>query len=176
MPSRNGNSVSYLISRLTGLGDTKIAGPATIAERGLEPARSNDRWPQVAPHCQFEIPEALWSSCAVAELVEYCRDLGIHFVFSIQIDDPLPQSINVDVIAVGVNAPLHVMLAGCAGLPDDFEPHLTSDPLLIKNEFADDESQNALAIGHRGSLQIPPGEVSQIPPPARQDRAIAESW
>ncbi|MCK1587902.1 hypothetical protein [Bradyrhizobium sp. 169] len=80
-------------------------------------------------------------------MIEYCRDLGIHFVFSIQLDNPLPQPINVDVIAVGVNAPLHVMLAGCAGLPDDLEPHLTSDPLLIKNDFAYDKSQNALAIG-----------------------------
>ncbi|NOJ50925.1 hypothetical protein [Bradyrhizobium archetypum] len=39
-------------------------------------------------------------------LIEYCSDLAIHFVFSIQLDDPSPQPINVDVIAVGVNAPL----------------------------------------------------------------------
>ncbi|UGY30474.1 hypothetical protein HU675_0050980 (plasmid) [Bradyrhizobium septentrionale] len=88
-------------------------------------------------------------------MIEYCRDLGIHFLFSIQLDDPLPQPINVDVIAVGVNAPLHVMLAGCTGLPDDLEPHLTSGPLLIKNDFADHKSQNALAIGCRRGGRVP---------------------
>jgi hypothetical protein len=76
-------------------------------------------------------------------------------LFSIQLDDPSPQPINVDVVAVAVNAPLYVMLAGCAGLPDDLEPHLTSGPLLIKNDFADDKSQNALAIGCRRGGRIP---------------------
>ncbi|MDI2078499.1 hypothetical protein, partial [Bradyrhizobium sp. Mp27] len=32
-----------------------------------------------------------------AFLIEYCRDLAIHLVFSVQLDDPLPQPINVDV-------------------------------------------------------------------------------
>lgn len=54
-----------------------------------------------------------------------------------------------------VNAPLQVMLAGCGGLLDDLEPHLTSGPLLIKNDFADDKSQNALAIGCRRGGRIP---------------------
>src|SRR6516164_9020086 len=35
------------------------------------------------------------------------------------------------------------------------EPHLTSGPLLIKNDFADDKSQNALAIGCRRGGRVP---------------------
>ncbi|UWU75785.1 hypothetical protein N2603_38430 [Bradyrhizobium huanghuaihaiense] len=87
--------------------------------------------------------------------MEYCRNLAIHLVFSVQLDDPLPQSIDVDLIAVGLNAPLNVMLAGCAGIPDDLEPHLTSGLLLVKNDFTNDKSQNALAIGYRGGGCIP---------------------
>ncbi|WP_275503577.1 hypothetical protein [Bradyrhizobium yuanmingense] len=46
-----------------------------------------------------------------------------HFLFNIQLDDPLPQPY-VDVIAIDANPPLNAMLAGCAGLPDDLEPQL----------------------------------------------------
>lgn len=90
-----------------------------------------------------------------AFVIEYRRDLAIHLVFSIQLANSSRQRINVDVIAVGVNAPLYVMVAGCAGLPEDLGPHLTLGPLLIKNDFADDKSQNALAIGCRRGGRIP---------------------
>jgi len=76
--------------------------------------------------------------------IEYCRDLAIHLALSFQFNNPLPQPINVDVIAVGENPPLHVLFAGCAGLPDDLEAHPTSVTLLIRNDFTDDKSQNAL--------------------------------
>ncbi|MEY9635939.1 hypothetical protein ABIF66_004193 [Bradyrhizobium japonicum] len=54
------------------------------------------------------------------------------------------------------------MFAICCGYEDaDDLDHLRSDPAF------------KLACGRpRGSLQIPPGVVSQIPPPARQDKGL----
>ena len=61
--------------------------------------------------------------------VEYRGDFLVHFAGAVELGDPLPQPFNVDVVAVGVNAPLQAMLAGRAGLPDDLEPYLTSQSL-----------------------------------------------
>lgn len=69
--------------------------------------------------------------------------------------DPLPQSIDVDVVSVGMDAPLQTMLAGRFGLPDNFEPHHTSRSFLVEHDFSDDEAQNALPFSRGRGGGVP---------------------
>jgi hypothetical protein len=39
------------------------------------------------------------------------------------------------------------MLAGRAGLPQDFQPYLSMQPFLVEDHFTNDEAENTLSIG-----------------------------
>lgn len=69
-------------------------------------------------------------------------------------DAPL-QPIKVKIVSVRVNPPLNEMLAGRAGLPNDLEPDLALQPLLVKHDLPHDESQNALPVGRRRGGGMP---------------------
>jgi hypothetical protein len=56
---------------------------------------------------------------------------------------------------VSMNATRQAMLAGCRGLPNDLQPYLPVDSFLIKDHFADDETEDALAIGRRSGRCAP---------------------
>jgi hypothetical protein len=90
-----------------------------------------------------------------AFLIEDCCDLPVHFARAIQLRNSLPQPLDVNVVAIGVNAPLQVMLAGSARLPYDFEPNHAACPLLVEDHFAHNKAQNALAISERRGGGVP---------------------
>src|SRR4051812_36417712 len=54
-----------------------------------------------------------------------------------------------------MDAPLHAMLAGRAGLPHDLEPDLAGNALLIEDHLAHDEAQQLLALGRGGRRRVP---------------------
>src|SRR4051794_884853 len=54
-----------------------------------------------------------------------------------------------------MDAPLHAMLAGRAGLPHDLEPDLAGNALLIEDHLAHDEAQQLLALGRGGRRSVP---------------------
>src|SRR3954454_20722696 len=54
-----------------------------------------------------------------------------------------------------MDAPLHAMLAGRAGLPHDLEPDLAGNALLIEDHLARDEAQQLLALGRGGHRRVP---------------------
>src|SRR3954454_14792747 len=54
-----------------------------------------------------------------------------------------------------MDAPLHAMLAGRAGLPHDLEPDLAGNALLIEDHLARDEAQQLLALGRGGRRSVP---------------------
>jgi hypothetical protein len=87
--------------------------------------------------------------------VQYCRDLLVHFAGCMEIHDAPLQPIKVKIVSVRVNPPLNEMLAGRAGLPNDLEPDLTLQPLLVKYDLTHDESQNALPVGRRRGGGMP---------------------
>src|SRR4051794_2063974 len=83
------------------------------------------------------------------------RDLLVHLAGAVERRDALMQLLEIAVIAVGVDAPLHAMLAGGAGLPHDLEPDLAGNALLIEGHLAHDKAQQALALGRGGRRRMP---------------------
>ena len=87
--------------------------------------------------------------------VQNRSDLLVHLAGRIEIGDAPLQSIKVKIVSVRVNPPLDEMFAGRAGLPNDLEPDLALQPLLIKHDLPHDESQNALPVGRRRGGGMP---------------------
>src|SRR3954464_15003424 len=54
-----------------------------------------------------------------------------------------------------MDAPLHAMLAGGAGLPYDLEPDLPRSAFLIEDHLAHDKAQQLLALGRGGCRCVP---------------------
>ena len=87
--------------------------------------------------------------------VEHIPVLEIVEQVTFKEDDLRAQPLKVDVIAIGVNAPLQAMLARSAGLPQDFEPDLAGRALLVENDLVHDEAQDALAFGRGSRCGVP---------------------
>jgi hypothetical protein len=68
------------------------------------------------------------------------------FAGGIELRNPLPQPIEIDVVSIRMNSSLQAMFADGAGLPRDLEPYLTSVALLIEDNLAYDKTYNTLSF------------------------------
>ena len=79
--------------------------------------------------------------------IEDFRNLLVHLTGGVELRNPASQSIEIDVVFVSLHASRQTMLAGRAGLPQDFQPYLSMQPFLVEDHFTNDEADNTLSIG-----------------------------
>ena len=121
------------LDREAAIGPTHWVGADTVDfDRGNIPAFAQQ--PDVFT---FELAAA---SGHKTFLVERRGDLLVHLAGGIELRNPLPQPIEIDVVPIRMNPSLQAMFADGAGLPRDLEPYLTPVALLIEDNLAYDKT------------------------------------
>ena len=69
-----------------------------------------------------------------------CGDHLVHPAGADELRKSSSQPFKIDIVTVGVDAPLSAMLAGRTGLPHDLQPDLTLRPPLVEHDFAHDKA------------------------------------
>jgi hypothetical protein len=85
--------------------------------------------------------------CAKRLLVEDVGNLAVYLLQAIQLGDALPKPVLIGMLCVALHTPLQPVLTCRAGLPDDHDPDVAAQPLLIQYQLLDYQPNDLLAVG-----------------------------